>query len=94
MKTDSRVSLQTSGSWFRLAAHPATVRRASITAMIVGVILIAINHGPAIVSGQITRTRVMQMCLTVVVPFIVSTVSSVATRRELAAKLNATLLEF
>jgi hypothetical protein len=75
--------------WFRLAAHPATVRRALVTALIVGIILIAINHGAAILSGQVTRTRIFQMCLTVLVPYIVSTVSSVSTRRELRAGKNS-----
>ena len=69
-------------AWLRSAAHPATVRRAVITAVIVGSVLIAINHGSAILSGQITRSRVFQMCLTVLVPYIVSTASSVATRKE------------
>lgn len=70
-------------TWFEQAAHPATVRRARLTAMIVGTLLIAINHGGAIVAGELTRGRVLQMCLTVLVPYLVSTVSSVATRREL-----------
>ena len=70
--------------WLRLAAHPATVRRALITALIVGTVLVAINHGQAIVAGTLTRARWLQMCLTVLVPYVVSTVSSVATRRELA----------
>ena len=73
-------------AWVRLAAHPATVRRAFITAIIVSLVLIAINHGSAVMSGQLTRARCIQICLTVLVPYIVSTVSSVATRRELAAK--------
>jgi hypothetical protein len=79
---------QTSGvtAWLRLAAHPATVRRALITALIVGFVLIAINDGPAILGGQLTRERIVQMCLTVLVPYVVSTVSSVSTRRELARK--------
>jgi len=72
--------------WLRLAAHPATVRRALVTALIVGFVLIAINDGPAILAGQLNRQRIIQMCLTVLVPYIVSTVSSVATRRELASK--------
>lgn len=72
--------------WFQLAAHPATARRALITALIVGTVLIAINHGAAILSGQVTRGRILQMCLTVLVPYIVSTVSSISTRRELRGK--------
>jgi len=69
-------------AWIRSAAHPATARRALITGVIVGVVLIAVNHGPAIISGQITGARIIQMCLTVLVPYVVSTVSSVATRNE------------
>ena len=75
-------------AWLRLAAHPATVRRAFITAVIVGAVLIAINHGPAILAGQLTRREIIQMCLTVLVPYAVSTVSSVSTRQELARKKN------
>lgn len=70
-------------AWLRLAAHRATVRRAVETAVIVGFVLIAINDGPAILAGQLTRVRVIQMCLTILVPYFVSTVSSVSTRREL-----------
>jgi len=76
-------------AWLRLAAHPATVRRAFITALIVGSVLIAINHGPAILAGQLTREEIVQMCLTVLVPYAVSTVSSVSTRKELAKKQEA-----
>jgi len=49
----------------------------------VGTVLIAINHGQAIIAGQITRENVFQMVLTLIVPYVVSTVSSVATRHEL-----------
>ncbi len=76
-------SLSPLAAWLRLASHPRTVRRAAITALIVGSVLIAINHGPAIVRGQLSAFRGIQMGLTVLVPYIVSTVSSVATRREL-----------
>ena len=69
-------------TWLQMAAHPGTVRRALITAVIVGTLLISINHGPAILAGEVTLERVLQMCLTVLVPYAVSTVSSVATRNE------------
>jgi hypothetical protein len=69
--------------WLRLAAHPATVERAAITALIVGSILVAINHGDAILAGTMTTARTLRAALTVLVPYVVSTVSSVATRREL-----------
>jgi hypothetical protein len=70
-------------SWLRLATCRATVRRALVTAAIVGAILVAINHGDAILSGRMTGWRVFQAVLTVFVPYVVSTVSSVSTRREL-----------
>jgi hypothetical protein len=63
--------------------HPATVRRARLTSLIVGTILMAINHGPAILAGQLTAGRIFQIFLTFLVPYTVSTVSSVATRREM-----------
>jgi hypothetical protein len=73
-------------AWFKLAAHPATVRRAFWTAALVGTVLVAINHGPALFAGEFTRARVAQICLTILVPYVVSTVSSVATRRELGRR--------
>ena len=72
-------------AWLRLARHPNVVRRALITAVIVGTVLVAINDGPAILSGNLSRRLIIQMCLTVLVPYIVSTVSSISTRRELGA---------
>lgn len=70
-------------SWLRLAAHPSTVRRALLTAMVVGTILVAINHGDAILRGDLTLSRLLRILLTVTVPYVVSTASSVSTRREL-----------
>jgi uncharacterized membrane protein YwzB len=69
-------------AWLRLAAHPAVVKRALAMAAVVGLILIAINHGPAILAGRLTRFRLLQICLTIVVPYVVSTVSSVAARND------------
>lgn len=73
-------------TWLRLAGHPGTVRRAFFTAVIVGSVLVGINHGPALLAGDFSRGRLVQMVMTYFVPYIVSTVSSVSTRRELAAK--------
>jgi hypothetical protein len=57
----------------------------------VGPILIAINHGPAILRGDVSVQRVLQMLLTVFVPYAVSTYSSVGAlherqRRSIAAE--------
>ena len=50
----------------------------------VGTLLVAINHGQAIIAGQITQEKIFQMFLTMIVPYIVSTASSVATRHEMS----------
>ena len=71
------------------AAHPATVQRAWLTCLIVGTVLTAINHGPALIAGQLTAERIFQILLTFVVPYSVSTVSSVLTRREMKSALTA-----
>jgi hypothetical protein len=61
----------------RLAFSPRVRRRATKAALIVGTVLLAINHGDAILSGHIPLARFLRMLLTVVVPYVVSTVSSV-----------------
>lgn len=55
------------------------IKRASLTALIVGAILIAINHGDALLSGQVDTNRLFKIILTVFVPYLVSTVSSAST---------------
>jgi hypothetical protein len=69
-------------SWLSLATQPTVVRRALMYAVIVGAILIAINHGDALISGDIDRVRWLKMGLTVLVPYVVSTWSSVLAVRE------------
>jgi hypothetical protein len=65
--------------WLTLCFSKPVMKRASWSAVIVGAILILINHGNAILKGDVDLTRVLQMCLTVMVPYVVSTVSSVST---------------
>ena len=65
--------------WFRLAIQPSIIKRSLKYAVVVGFILITINHGHAILHGEVTRGRLLQMALTVLVPYIVSTLSSVGT---------------
>jgi hypothetical protein len=69
--------------WLRLAVQPSVVKRALKFACVVGMVLITINHGYAILHGQVTSGRILQMCLTVLVPYTVSTLSSVGAMREM-----------
>jgi hypothetical protein len=64
-----------------LARQPRVVRRALAYAVVVGSLLIAINHGHAILAGEVDRGRLLQMGLTVMVPYVVSTLSSVGALR-------------
>jgi hypothetical protein len=68
--------------WFRLASSPPIVRRALSYAIGVGSLLIVINHGDAILRGDLSIARLLRMALTVMVPYCVSTASSVGAIRE------------
>ena len=67
---------------FYLARQPSVVKRALKFAVVVGIVLITINHGDAIIKGELTHKRLFQMALTVMVPYIVSTLSSVQAMRD------------
>ena len=64
--------------WLQLATTGPVVKRALKFAVVVGAILITINHGDAILNGDVDSTRIAKMVLTVFVPYAVSTASSVA----------------
>ena len=65
----------------RLARSPSVVRRALGYAVVVGAILISINHGDALLRGEVDGVRALKMGLTVLVPYAVSTLSSVQALR-------------
>lgn len=68
--------------WLRLASDRSVVRRACRYAVCVGALLITINHGDAILRGDISIARLLRMALTAIVPYAVSTASSVSALRE------------
>lgn len=68
--------------WLPLALSPAVVRRSLKYALVVGAILITINHGSALLHGGPTKTRLWQIGLTLLVPYFVSTAASVGALRE------------
>jgi hypothetical protein len=63
--------------WLRVASTKRVVVRGLKYSVVVGSILIFINHGNAIVDGTVDATRLIQMMLTLLVPYCVSTASSV-----------------
>ena len=64
--------------WFQTARSSGVVRRAIKVSLIVGTLLVAINHGPYLWAGDIKPFRLFQIALTYVVPYCVATWSSVA----------------
>jgi hypothetical protein len=64
--------------WIRIAFAGRVVRRGLEYAVVVGAILILINHGDTIVAGSVTPPQYAKMGLTVAVPYCVSVLSSVA----------------
>jgi hypothetical protein len=69
--------------WLQLATSAPVVRRALGYAVVVGSILILINHGDAILRGELGHVRILKMGLTVLVPYAVSTLSSVQAMRQM-----------
>ena len=69
-------------TWLRLATERSVIRRAASLAVVVGSLLVAINHGDALLRGDISMGRVLRIFLTVAVPYCVSTYSSIAALRD------------
>ena len=61
----------------------SVVRRATYSAIIVGSILIIINQSNALLHGDLDYMLLARIALTMIVPYVVSTVSSVTTIQEL-----------
>jgi hypothetical protein len=73
-------------SWIRIAMKPAVVRRSLKYALIVGSVLVAINHGDALLGGHVTAGRLGRIALTMLVPYCVATSVSVGTARDAARR--------
>ncbi|MDG2307540.1 MAG: nitrate/nitrite transporter NrtS [Candidatus Binatia bacterium] len=73
--------MRTEPSFLQLASERSVVRRALALALVVGPILIAINHGDRLVAGDVDGVRLFKMSLTILVPYCVSTYSSVGAIR-------------
>ena len=72
--------------WIALATSRSVVQRATVVALVVGSILVIINHGDAIVRGDLSAGRLLRIALTIAVPYCVSTYSSVSALRDAAGR--------
>ena len=64
-----------------LAFQRSVVRRSLAYGIVVGAVLILINHGEAILEGEVDTNRFVRRELTMIVPYVVSTLSSVGAMR-------------
>lgn len=69
-------------SWLDMATERSVVRRALGVAAVVGTVLVVVNHGDALLRGEISTGRVFRILLTMFVPYCVSTYSSVGALRK------------
>ena len=65
--------------WYKTITNKSLIKRASVYAVVVGALLVSINHGNAILDNALNYTRVVQIILTIMVPFLVSITSSYLT---------------
>jgi len=67
-------------NWFSLALEVNTLKRSIKVAVIVGTLLMFINHGDIMISGDIKGHHMLKILLTYLVPYLVSTYSSVESK--------------
>jgi len=65
--------------WSEIAFSPRVMKRSACYALVVGSLLILINHGACILNDDFTLECFLQSILSTVVPYIVVTISSVQT---------------
>ncbi|PSL19745.1 nitrate/nitrite transporter NrtS [Shimia abyssi] len=76
------MDLTSKDGFFAIARRRSVVRRAASVAIVVGIVLGMLNHGDAVLTGSVTDIQIVKICLTFLVPYSVSTYSSVLAIRE------------
>lgn len=64
-------------SWFRAAGNQRVVQRSIRVSLVVGTVLVAINHGDTLLESGINAQLVWKIPLTYLVPYSVSTYAAV-----------------
>ena len=77
-----RVTVTAMGDWLRIAFQETVYMRATKVALVVGTILVLINHGDTLLQGIFSAKLLFQIGLTYLVPYGVSTYASVQAIRE------------
>jgi len=66
--------------WLREASQREVVMRSLRVAVVVGTLLVVINHGDRLLRGELDVTACLKMGLTYLVPYGVATYAAVSTR--------------
>jgi hypothetical protein len=69
-------------SWLADALRADVVRRSLRVALVIGALLVAINHGDHLLSGAVRASGWLKIALTFLVPYGVSTYASVGAIRQ------------
>jgi hypothetical protein len=56
--------------WLRVALQPSVLRRGLLYALVVGSVLVGINHGDAILRGDVDGRRLLRIALSILVPYL------------------------
>lgn len=78
----SDARLDTPPAFWAIATERSVVFRAARIALVVGIVLAAINHGHRVFSGEMDIATLARIGLTFLVPYCVSTYSSVLAVRD------------
>ena len=74
--------------WLVIATEKTVVRRALLYSLVIGPVLIAINHGQNIWLGELELGSLLQILMTMMLPYIVTTMSSVSALKKIKSSLN------
>ncbi|MDH3689508.1 MAG: nitrate/nitrite transporter NrtS [Gammaproteobacteria bacterium] len=68
--------------WLEIAFRRSVCVRAVKVGLLVGTILMVINHGDALLNGSVSAATALKIFLTYLVPYMVSTYASVCVIRQ------------
>jgi len=74
--------------WLHLARQPRVVHQSLKVSLVVGTLLVLINHGDAFLLGTIGTLQLLKIALTYLVPYGVTTYAAVETMRDESGPKN------
>lgn len=63
--------------WLEIILRRDVIRRSSRVALLVGTVLVLINHGDALITARLTTIDIVKIIMTYCIPYCISTYASV-----------------